>query len=107
LPIGWDHWCLIHRQASCEHMIPGEPFYVLDDGELAIPPAFYPMLSKSLALPILSEWIEVLWIAGRQRRIITPLDEYCHGRGAWRVAAEEDKWREIVSIGLAQSSMSF
>ena len=107
LPIGWDHWCLIHRQASFEHMIPGEPFYILDGGELAIPPAFYPTLSKSLALPILPEWTEHLWIAGRQRRIITPLDEHCHGRGAWRVTAEEEKWQEILSNGLAQSLMSF
>ena len=106
LPIGWDHWCLIHRQASFEHMIPSEPFYILDDGESAVPPAFYPMLSKSLALPVLPEWTEYLWIAGRQRRIIAPLDEHCHGRGAWRVTAEEDMWREIVSSGLAQSQLS-
>jgi hypothetical protein len=107
LPIGWDHWCLIHRQTSFEHLIPSEPFYILDDGESAVPPAFYPLLSKSLALPLLPEWTEYLWIAGRQRRIITPLDEHCHGRGAWRVTADEDKWWEIVSSGLAQSQMSF
>ncbi|MBE2221840.1 MAG: hypothetical protein IAF02_09880, partial [Anaerolineae bacterium] len=64
LPCGWANHILIHKQASLKEMNPEQPFYLLDDGtrpalsqsKWPIPPLFYPMLNKCLALPLLPEW---------------------------------------------------
>jgi hypothetical protein len=53
LPCGWTSTALIHKQASLKEMNPEQPFYLLDDGTRPIPPLFYAMLNKSLALPLL------------------------------------------------------
>ena len=55
LPCGWTNHILIHKQASLKEMNPEQPFYLLDDGTQPIPPLFYPMLNKCLALPLLPE----------------------------------------------------
>jgi hypothetical protein len=44
---------------------------------------------------------------GRLRLLILPLNEHCHGRGGWRVAAEEQEWREIVAAGLKEGLIAF
>lgn len=92
LPCGWADHILIHKQASLKEMNPEQPFYLLDDGTQPIPPLFYSMLNKCLALPLLPEWAGYLWENGRTRNLITLLDNG-EGQGytAWRVlpAAEE------------------
>jgi hypothetical protein len=67
LPCGWANHILIHKQASLKEMNPEQPFYLLDDGtrpalsesKWPIPPLFYPMLNKCLALPLLPEWGDI------------------------------------------------
>lgn len=63
-------------------MNPEQPFYLLDDGmrpalsqsKWPIPPLFYPMLNKCLALPLLEERSDYLWQYGCTQYLITLLD---------------------------------
>jgi hypothetical protein len=89
-------------------MNPEEPFYLLDDGTRPIPPLFYAMLNKSLALPLLEEWVDYLWGVGRGERLVQLLDEG-HGQGyvAWRVLTDGEAWRGIVQVGLATERIAF
>jgi hypothetical protein len=100
LPIGWDHWAVIHAQASVQAVRPGVLFYLLDDGTQPQPPAFFPMLAKTLALPVLPQWADYLWVHGRLAGTITLLAEGCVGRLAWRVSADPHPWQTIVAAGL-------
>ena len=108
LPCGWTDYVLIHRQASLKEMSPEEPFFLLDDGERPIPPLFYPMLNKCLAIPLLESWAPVLWEQGRVRGLIEPLND---GRGqgyaAWRVLPAPAEWEQVVQAGLAGKAISF
>jgi len=73
----------------------------LDDGRHAIPPLFYPMLNKCLAVPVLADWARYLWENGRQRNLIALLnDGEGQGYAAWRVLPAADAWQEIVQAGL-------
>lgn len=108
LPCGWLDHILIHKQASLKEMNPELPFYLLDDGSQPIPPLFYPMLNKCLALPLLPQWTEYLWDNGRVQNLITLLNE---GQGqtyaAWRLLPAADEWQGIVENGLASYILSF
>jgi hypothetical protein len=108
LPCGWTNHILIHKQASLKEMNPEEPFYLLDDGTQLIPPLFYAMLNKCLALPLLESWAEYLWANGRKRELITLLDE---GEGqsyaAWRVLPAPAAWQEMVEDGLQAERIAF
>ncbi|MCB0020846.1 MAG: hypothetical protein KDE09_23790, partial [Anaerolineales bacterium] len=79
-----------------------------DDGTRPIPPLFYAMLNKSLALPLLEDWVGYLWIAGRDERLVQLLDEG-QGQGyvAWRVVAAEEEWKELIRAGLASGPLTF
>jgi hypothetical protein len=107
LPCGWHQLALIHRQASLQEANPDEPFYLLDDGRQAIPPLFYPLLNRCLALPLLPAWADYLWQQGREARLILLLNR---GQGqryaAWRVLPSPDKWPAIVKAGLAGGALS-
>jgi hypothetical protein len=107
LPCGWHQLVLIHRQASLQEANPDEPFYLLDDGRQAIPPLFYPLLNRCLALPALPAWADYLWQQGREARLILLLNR---GQGqryaAWRVLPSPDKWPAIVKAGLAGGALS-
>ncbi|MEI2698751.1 MAG: RHS repeat-associated core domain-containing protein [Microthrixaceae bacterium] len=86
LPCGWVDWILLHKQASLKEMNPDQPFYLLDDGTQPIPPMFYPMLNRCLAVPVLPEWSTYLWVCGRERELITLLDKgEGQGYAAWKV----------------------
>jgi hypothetical protein len=101
LPCGWADQILIHTQASLREMNPEEPFYLLDNGERPIPSLFYPMLNKCLALPLLESWSAYLWENGRERDLISLLDDGAgQGCAAWRVLPATDGWQEIVQNGL-------
>jgi hypothetical protein len=101
LPCGWADQILIHTQASLREMDPEEPFYLLDNGERPIPSLFYPMLNKCLALPLLESWSAYLWENGRERDLISLLDDGAgQGCAAWRVLPAPDGWQEIVQNGL-------
>jgi hypothetical protein len=100
LPIGWDHWALIHAQASVQAVRPGTLFYLLDDGIHPQPRAFFPLLAKTLALPVLPHWADYLWVHGRLAGTITLLAEGCVGLAAWRVSADPHPWQTIVAAGL-------
>jgi hypothetical protein len=108
LSCGWVDHILIHKQASIREMNPEEPFFLLDDGQQSIPPLFYPMLNKCLAVPVLEDWAGYLWENGRSRNLITLLND---GRGqgyaAWRVLPAPDVWQELVQIGLQQKVLHF
>ena len=108
LPCSWTSTALIHKQASLKEMNPEQPFYLLDDGTQPIPPLFYAMLNKSLALPLLEDWVGYLWIAGRHERLVQLLDEG-QGQGyvAWRVVAAEEEWKELIRAGLASGPLTF
>ena len=108
LPCGWANHILLHKQASLKAMNPEQPFYLLDDGTQLIPPLFYPMLNKCLALPLLTNWSEYLWTNGREHKLITLLD---NGEGqhyaAWRVLPTAQTWQTIVQAGLSGQQISF
>ena len=108
LPCGWANRILIHKQASLKEMNPEQPFYLLDDGTQPIPPLFYPMLNKCLALPLLPEWAGYLWENGRVRELITLLDEgEGQGYAAWRVQQAAEDWQAIVQEGLLTKATGF
>jgi hypothetical protein len=108
LPCGWANHILIHKQASLREMNPEQPFYLLDDGTRPIPPLFYPMLNKCLALPLLESWSEYLWENGRERNLITLLDNgEGQGYAAWRVLPAAEEWQQIVTDGLKSLRIDF
>jgi hypothetical protein len=108
LPCGWVDQILIHKQASLQEMSPQEPFYLLDDGQQAIPPLFYPMLNKCLAVPLLEEWAGYLWEEGRARDLISLLDDgQGQGYAAWRVAPAPEAWQTVVQEGIAVGTIRF
>ena len=108
LPCGWANHILIHKQASLKEMNPEQPFYLLDDGTQPIPPLFYPMLNKCLALPLLPEWAGYLWENGRVRELITLLDEgEGQGYAAWRALPTSKEWQSVVECGLQSQKISF
>ncbi|NKQ34157.1 MAG: hypothetical protein HF973_00905 [Chloroflexi bacterium] len=89
-------------------MNPEEPFFLLDDGRQAIPPLFYPMLNKCLAVPVLEDWAGYLWENGRTRRLITLLNKgEGQGYAAWRVLPAPDEWRQIIQAGLKAECIVF
>jgi len=108
LPCGWADHILIHKQASIREMNPEEAFFLLDDGRQPIPPLFYPMLNKCLAVPVLEEWAGYLWENGRERRLITLLnDGEGQGYAAWRVLPAADEWQSIIQAGLQEKTIDF
>ena len=108
LPCGWVDWILLHKQASLKEMNPDQPFYLLDDGTEPIPPLFYPMLNRCLAVPVLPEWSTYLWVCGRERELITLLDKgEGQGYAAWKVKPDSESWEQIVSEGLRQQRLTF
>lgn len=108
LPCGWAHHILIHKQASLKEMNPEQPFYLLDDGAQPIPPLFYTMLNKCLALPLLEGWSEYLWENGRERSLISLLDDGVgQGYAAWRVLPASAEWQEIMETGLKSNHINF
>ncbi len=108
LSCGWANHILIHKQASLKEMNPEEPFYLLDNGGQPVPFLFYAMLNKCLALPLLPNWSGYLWANGRERNLITLLD---NGEGqsyaAWRVLPAPQEWQEIIHEGLSTSHIRF
>jgi hypothetical protein len=122
LPCGWADQILIHKQASLREMNPEEPFYLLDDGKQPaqsadgsrplskwpIPLLFYPMLNKSLALPMLESWSAYLWENGRDQSLISLLDDgEGQGFAAWRVLPALVDWQQMVQDGLQRQVISF
>ena len=108
LPCGWRDQILIHKQASLQAMNPEQPFYLLDDGTQPIPPLFYPMLNKCLALPLLPAWAEQFWLSGREQKLITLLDDgEGQGYAAWRVLPAAEEWQKILETGLQGSQIQF
>jgi hypothetical protein len=108
LPCGWLHTALIHRQASLHEANPEEPFYLLDDGRSALPPLFYPMLNRCLAVPLLPAWSDYLWQRGRQEKLITLLNNgEGQGYAAWRVLPAPAEWEKVVARGLKAGRLTF
>jgi len=108
LPCGWANHILIHKQASLKEMNPEQPFYLLDDGTQPIPPLFYPMLNKCLALPLLPEWAGYLWENGRAHQLITLLDEgEGQGYAAWRTLPSAEAWQAVIQEGLQTKQICF
>jgi hypothetical protein len=93
---------LIHKQASLKERNPEQPFYLLDDGTQPIPPLSYPMLNKCLALPLLPDWAGYLWENGRERSLITLLDDG-EGQGygsSWHSVRTNQLLRQCISCYL-------
>jgi hypothetical protein len=89
-------------------MNPEQPFYLLDDGTRPIPPLFYVMLNKALALPLLESWSAYLWENGRERDLISLLNDGAgQGYAAWRVLPTPDMWQEVISNGLRLQQLAF
>ncbi|NLF64788.1 MAG: hypothetical protein GX579_09305, partial [Chloroflexi bacterium] len=108
LPCGWLDAVLIHKQASLQAMNPEEPFYLLDGGDGRIPPLFYPMLNRCLAIPLLETWGDYLWARGREEQLITLLSDGAgQGYAAWRVLPAPEMWQQVVQEGLASQTIPF
>jgi hypothetical protein len=89
-------------------MNPEQPFYLLDNGRQPIPPLFYPMLNKALALPLLPDWSDYLWQCGRQQRLIALLDDgKGQGYAAWQVKPAPTVWQEVVQAGIVSKQIAF
>lgn len=108
LPCGWANHILLHKQTSLKTMNPEHPFYLLDDGTQPIPPLFYAMLNKCLALPLLESWSSHLWASGREQKLITLLGEGTgQGYAAWRVLPDPETWQKVVQQGLKTQEICF
>jgi hypothetical protein len=108
LPCGWADHILIHKQTSLKAMNPEQPFYLLDDGTWPVPPLFYPMLNKALALPLLEAWADCLWLSGRQRNLISLLaNGEGQGYAAWRVLPAAAEWQQLVQEAIQVGQISF
>jgi hypothetical protein len=112
LPCGWSDYVLIHKQASLQSMSPEAPFYLLDEGGQQIPPLFYPMLNKCLAIPLLETWADYLWARGREEgagaKLIQLLNDGTgQGYAAWRVLPAPEEWQRVVQAGLATEQIQF
>ena len=108
LPCGWADQVLIHKQASLKEMNPEQPFYLLDDDTQPIPPLFYAMLNKALALPLLPNWGEYLWANGRLQKLITLLDNGAgQGYAAWRVLPAAENWQKLIQEGIQTQQICF
>jgi hypothetical protein len=108
LPCGWTSHVLIHKQASLKEMNPEQPFYLLDDGTRPIPPLFYAMLNKCLALPLSPDWSGYLWENGRERDLVSLLDDgEGQGYAAWRVLPAPEEWQSVVECGLHSQTITF
>lgn len=87
-------------------MNPEQPFYLLDEGKQSFPPLFYPMLNKCLALPLLPEWAGYVWANGRERSLISLLDEgEGQGYAAWQVLPALAEWPVIMQDGLQKKAL--
>lgn len=108
LPCGWANHILVHKQASLKEINPEQTFYLLDDGTQPIPPLFYPMLNKCLALPLLPEGAGYLWANGRERTLITLLDkDEGQGYAAWPMLPAAEEWQKLVQFGLQNDDICF
>lgn len=107
LPLGQVEWVLLHKQASYEAMQPDEPFYVLDDGETEIPPAFFAMLDNALPIPLQKEWATYLWRSGRALNMIhTATRKYAYGKMAWRIDVDIETWERIIKDGFSEGEIA-
>jgi hypothetical protein len=61
---------------------------------------FFMRLTKSLSTPLLQAWGDYLWQEGITAGLISPLEEKCHGLVFWEVEPDEEKWGQIVQVGL-------
>lgn len=94
--------------ASLQAMQPEEPFYLLDAGDGQIPPLFYPMLNKCLAIPLLETWAGYLWARGREEKLVALLNDGAgQGYAVWRVLPAPEAWQQVVQAGLASQTISF
>lgn len=113
LPCGWSNQILIHKQASLQELNPKEPFYLLDDGQQPIPPLFYAMLNKCLALPLLPDWAHYLWQQGRlahghSANLIHLLNNgQGQGYAAWRVTPTLSRWQPLIEAGIKNKEIHF
>lgn len=75
---------------------------------MQIPPLFYPMLNKCLAIPLLETWSDYLWTRGREEKLVTLLnDGASQGYAAWQVLPAPEAWQSVVTSGLGARSISF
>ena len=89
-------------------MNPEEPFYLLDGGAQQIPPLFYPMLNKCLAIPVLEAWSDFLWARGREAKLVEVLNEGVgQSYAAWRVLPAPDEWQAVIQSGLGAEKIQF
>ena len=66
------------------------------------------MLNRCLAVPLLPEWSEYLWVCGRERDLITLLSKgEGQGYAAWKVKPDAESWEQIVSEGLKSQAIAF
>jgi len=59
-----------------------------------IPPLFYPMLNKCLAIPLLEAWSDYLWASGQEEKLLTLLNAgEGQGYAAWRACRRQRRGR--------------
>ena len=95
-------------QTSLKEMNPDLPIYLFDEGTQPLPSLFYPLLNRCLAVSLLPEWSEYLWVCGRERELITLLDKgEGQGYAAWKVKPDSESWEQMVSEELHQRRLTF
>ncbi|HRQ42120.1 MAG TPA: hypothetical protein PLD25_29730 [Chloroflexota bacterium] len=66
------------------------------------------MCNNCQALPLLLEWVGYLWANGRERNLITLLDEgEGQGYAAWWVLPAPREWQAVVEDGLQVEHITF
>lgn len=109
LPGGWTHALVLHPRATLPGIRLGEPFYIVDPGQVAdlvgtgapgerTLTHFIRALDLAIALPLLSAWAGHLWDASRDAGLIEPVA--AEGVHAWRVWAEEGVWARVIREGI-------
>lgn len=107
LPNGLVDWLLVHKQASPPTVNPDQDFYILSDSATGTPESFFGMLDAALHVPLLADWHNYLWSAGRQAELISAADRTPYGIVAWTVQNDADAWANLISTGLAQGHIHF
>ncbi|MCB8986723.1 MAG: hypothetical protein H6661_03115 [Ardenticatenaceae bacterium] len=116
---GWLEMWLIHKQATHEHVSPGNApyFYVFSPDTGDIPEdtrkshlldSFVTMLDQVIGTPILPNWGTFLLQQGANSRLVSTWKlPRSRNTNAYRIRIVPDKWQQIISSGLKSNQITF
>ena len=102
---GGEHMILLCEQASLEHMVPGQDFYLLNATTMPPYARFLAMANKCISLPLLPGWAEMVWKVAMRRELIEQVYQ-SSGTTCWKVSADEEKWLDLVQAGVRAGKLT-